>query len=128
MKLGQIINSKQALERLLQGVLPIDIAWEIKLFVNKLNPELISFEQIRAGKIKEYGEEVTEGEEKGMLKVKKENIDLFVKEINELLDKEITFNIPEIKINRLKEFKNKDGEIISISVEDLELLNWLIKE
>jgi hypothetical protein len=73
MKLSQLINSKKALEALLKGSLPINIAWELKKFIKGINPELTSYDEIRNQKIVELGEpEIVDGKPTGTTKLKEE--------------------------------------------------------
>jgi len=128
MKLGTLVNSKKALETLLKGSLPIDIAWELKKLVKVVNPELSSYEEIREQKIIEMGEKFTDKEGKENYKVKDKNLPKFVTEIEELLDKDIDIKVPQIKIKDLIEHKDVNGKSIEITTGELILLDWLIVE
>jgi len=125
MILKTLLESKTALESLLKGSLPIDIAWDLKKFIKIINPELASYEEIRTQKVIEMGYEYQEDNKK-MHKVKDENVNEFAKQINDLLNKEIDVVVPQIKINDLKEYKDVNGKKIDISIEHLMSLDWLI--
>jgi hypothetical protein len=127
MKLRTLIESKQSLENLLKGSLPINVAWELKKFVKLANPELSSFEELRNQKIIELGYE-KEVDGNTVSEVKKENLPVFRKDIEELMDKDIDIIPPQIKISDLIGYKNIDGKEINISTADLMLLDWLIIE
>jgi hypothetical protein len=122
MKLETIINSKQAIENLSKQNLPIRIAFELKTFIQKLNPEFTAFFELRNAKMKEYG---TPGEVKPdgsqVFTFTPENTEKFNAEINEVLDKDIDADIPVIKISDLEKKE------VSISAADLIILEWLIK-
>lgn len=126
MKLKTLVESKTALEGLLKGSLPIDIAWDIKKFIKVINPELASYEEIRTQKVIEMGYECEDENKKKIHKVKDENFGEFVKQINELLNKEVEVVIPQIKIDDIKKFKDVNGKNIEISIEHLMILDWLI--
>jgi len=125
MKLKTLIESKIALENLIKGSLPINIAWDLKKFIKVINPELSSYEELRTQKIIELGEEFEEDKVK-KYKVKDENSNLFATLMNELLEKEITVVIPQIKIKELLEYKDANGKHIEITTSDLMILDWLI--
>jgi len=127
MKLRTLINSKAALETLLKGSLPINIAWELKKFVKSVNPELSSYHEIREQKIIEMGEKYKE-DGKEAHRVKDKNMPEFIKLMNELLDKEIDIVIPQIKIKDLMDYKDVNGKGIDMTTGDLILLDWLIVE
>src|SRR3990167_6587682 len=119
MTLGQLVNSKAALETLLKGSLPIGVAWELKKFVKTINTELTIFEELKNEKIKELGEEVMEdGKSTGSIQVKPENLAEFTNTITELRNKEVEAKIPQIKVDSLKD--------LTISTKDLIALDWLI--
>lgn len=130
MKLGEIINSKQALERFLGQNIPIELAWKIKTFVNKINAELKAYEEIREAKITELGEVITDenSPQKGQLRVKDENMKEFMDLINELLGKELELIAPSVSIAELVKYGEKTNNPISISTADIIMLDWLIKE
>ncbi len=128
MKLGTLVNSKKALETLLKGSLPINIAWELKKLVKVVNPELSSYDEIREQKIIEMGEKFTDKEGKENYKVKDKNLPKFVTEIEELLDKDIDIKVPQIKIKDLIEHKDVNGKSIEITTGELIVLDWLIIE
>lgn len=129
MKLATIINSKDAVIALLKNQLPIDTAWSMKLFVSKISPELTAFEEVKNAKILEYGEEVekeVDGKTTKMTQVKPENLEVFAKEVGELLEKEIEVDVPVVKISDLTAYSKKSKEPIFMSTNDLILLEWLI--
>jgi predicted ATPase len=122
MKLSVLLNSSNAIQNLLKQNLPIEIAWKIKTFVNKINIELKSYDEIRTEKIKVLGEDIGEGR----FQVKKENEEVFLDEIKELQEKEIEGIPPVISFRELIEYSKKYNMPITISTNDLLLLDWLI--
>lgn len=126
MKLGQIANSKNALTTLLKCSLPIGIAWELKKFAKITNDAVVSFEEIRNQKIMEMG--VEDENKKGVYSVKPENMGIYQKEMNELLDKDIDAVVPQIKIADLLSYRDANGKQIEIDAEQLLSLDWLIVE
>jgi len=126
MILKTLVESKNALEGLLKGSLPIDIAWDLKKFIKVINPELASYEEIRIQKVIEMGYEYEDENKKRLHKVKDENMDEFAKQLNELLNKEVEVVVPKIRIDDLKKFKDVNGKNIEISIEHLMILDWII--
>lgn len=124
MKLQRLVESKEALQNLAKGLLPIGVAWDLKGFIKKVEPELTIFEEIRTQKIMELGEVIPEGG----YRVKPENTQEYFKAIGELFEREVEIIIPSIKIEVLKNFKDKDGNEIKMSTNDLIVLDWLIIE
>lgn len=127
MKLQKLVSSRDALSKLSKGLLPIDIAWDLKKLINAVNPELTSYEEIRRAKIIELGTESGEGEAKTIV-VKPENIAAFTEQINQLNEKEIEIPPLQIKIKELIDLKDQNGKKIEISTADLMVLDWLIVE
>jgi hypothetical protein len=129
MKLAVLVNSKDALSALVKQNLPIGIAWDMKMFISNIDSELRSYEEVRVSKIMAYGELVKDesGNDTDQTQVKSENIEIFTKEINEILEKEIEIEVPVITISDLTAYSKKSKEPIFITTNDLILLDWLIK-
>lgn len=134
MKLAMLIGSQNSISALVKENLPINVKWDLKLFISKISPELTAFEELKNAKILEYGEEVEkeiDGKMVKMTQVKQENMEVFTKEINELLEKEVDVIIPDIKIKEIIEYnkvliENKK-QPIDLLISDLLVLDWLIK-
>lgn len=116
MKLRDLVNSKELLEYLATQRFPVVFTFGLKSFIREISNPLLDFEKIRNDKAIEYGEET----EDKQFKVKQENMELFVKEMNELLDADV--DVREFKISQ--KFLEKHN--ISLSVVELEVLDWLI--
>ena len=128
MKLITLIESKTALEKLLTGSLPINIAWDLKKFIKVANPELTSYQEIRDQKIIEFGEKLKDESGQEAHKVKDKNLPAFTKLMDELLNKDIDIVVPQIKIKDLMDYKDVNGKGININTSDLIILDWLIVE
>jgi hypothetical protein len=115
MKLGVIVNSQRALENLSNCPLSISIAWELKKFIKAINPEYVSFEELRNQKVLQYGKKVEGSQQWNVLP---ENNDAFQKDMAELLNKDIDVTIPQFKISDLGN--------VSLSASDLIMLDYLI--
>lgn len=126
-KLSTLVNSQSALKNLIAQNLPIGMAWELKKFIGKINPEIVAFEQLKNEKIIAYGEDVIEGEKKtGAVRVKEENVPVYLEEVNEILQKEIDVDLPEIKMDEIIKYNEKLSKPAEMSIQDLMTLDWLI--
>jgi len=120
MKLGIVVNSKVALDEFLKKDLPIGMSWDVKVLIQKLNPELTSYEDLRMDLIKKYGEQ-KEGTDQ--IQVKIENLKVFFEELAVLQEKEIEVLLPEVKVSKLRKIEG-----FKMNTDDLLQLDWLIKE
>lgn len=111
LKLSQIVNSVQALQRLGEEKLPIKIAYSIQRNIRLLQPELEGYEKSRIGLIKEkYGEK--DGEN---FKVSDNKLEDFTKELVELQSVEVDMDIHKINLDNS----------IQMSANDLLFLSWM---
>jgi len=129
MKLGTLVNSKEALTRLSKQNLPIEVSWKLSKLLKNAVIEISAFEVIRNNKILSYGEIVKDenGKDTGNTKVKTENEEVYRNEIMELLTKDIEIDIPLIEMKEIIEYNKKLEKKIDMQVEDLLLLDWLLK-
>jgi chemotaxis protein CheY-P-specific phosphatase CheC len=124
MKLQILVESKEVLQRLTKGTLPISIAWELKKFIVVVDPHLKAFEELKVQKIVELGVK----KDDRTYEVKPENLGEFHKTMGELLSKDVEVTPPQVKIDSLKNFKDVNGNELFITTEDLIILDWLITE
>ena len=122
-KLQRLVESREALRSLASGLLPIGVAWDLKKFILSIEPEYSLYEEFRSQKVKELGEETSDG-----FRVKQDNFSEFLKAIQEVLDKDVEVEVPSISVEVLRNFRGKNGEEITISTSDLIILDWLIVE
>ena len=129
MKLGTLVNSKEALTRLSKQNLPIEVSWKLSKLLKNAVIEISAFEVLRNNKILSYGEIVKDenGKDTGNTKVKTENEEVYRNEIMELLTKDIEIDIPLIEMKEIIEYNKKLEKKIDMKVEDLLLLDWLLK-
>lgn len=129
MKLGTLVNSKESLIKFSKQNLPIEISWELSKLLTKVLPEITSFETLKNNKIISYGETLKDkdGKDTDQVKVKPENEEIFRNEIIELLDKDIELEIPVIEMKDIIEYNKKLEKKIDMQVEDILILNWLLK-
>jgi len=126
MKLREIVESRGALDELLGLDLPFDNAWDLKIFLSKIQPMLKIYDEEKIKLIKKFGKEIVRTDEDGKeiptgnWEVKPENIEDYSKEMTPLWDKEVKNKLPKIKHTDLK----KVNESIKTSL--LLELDWLI--
>jgi len=129
MKLGTLVNSKEALTKLSKQNLPIEVSWKLSKLLKNAVIEISAFEVLRNNKILSYGEIVKDenGKDTDNTKVKTENEEVYRNEIMELLTKDIEIDIPLIEMKEIIEYNKKLEKKIDMQVEDLLLLDWLLK-
>jgi lipoate-protein ligase A len=115
--LGQIINSKEALQNLLNTKLPIKTSFVLNKLALALNPELENYEKRRVELVKEYGEEITKEDGTTEFKVKQENLELFVEDLAKLHAVEIDLDFTKLKI---EDFGNVEIEAANLPLWILE--------
>jgi hypothetical protein len=114
MKMFTIKNAESALRKLVNAELPIKLAFQISSMVDEIDTHLQKFEEFRIELVKKYGDETENGIEV------KNNIDEFNKEINDLMNVEITVNITPVDMDV---FMNIDN--VNLSVADIKALQIL---
>jgi hypothetical protein len=116
LKLGTIINSKEAFQELLKEKLPIRKAFKIKEVLKLIEPKFEMYEDLRSKLIMEkYGEQ--EGET-GNWKVRDSMSKKFFLELQELQSEDIELDTVKIKL--------PDDDSIKITSANMYLLEWII--
>lgn len=127
-KLIELVNSVEALNKLSETKLPANVSFSLSKFLKEATNDLESYNKVKNEKIKEYGVVVLD--ENGKEKLSEdgnttysftdESSKKYVSEMQEIENKEILLDIPEIKIKDL-------GDSV---IEPIYLvrLSWLIKE
>ena len=114
MKMFIIKNAESALRKLVNADLPIKIAFQISSVIDEIDVHLQKFEEFRIDLVQKYGEKTDNGVEV------KENIEEFNKEINDLLNAEVTVTVQSIDIDT---FLSIDS--VNISVAEIKALQQL---
>jgi len=135
MKLIELVNSIEALNKLSETKLTAGVAFSLGKFLKEITPEVEMYSKVRSEKIVEYGipmvdeKGVVVTDDKGNTRYSfsdkgstelNENGKKFVSEMNEVEEKEVSVKIPEIKIS--------DLGTSAIEPKYLLTLSWLIKE
>lgn len=98
--LGQIKLSEQALVRLSNEALPIQIAFQVSRLIRQLGPELQNLENQRLKLVHKYGQTDTDS---GQTTVPPENIPQFTEEMTPLLDTLIQIDFEKIPLSKFPE-------------------------
>ena len=115
LKLAELVNMREALEKLVQMDLPIKQSFLLSKFAKKATVELQEFEEQRVKLVNKYGET---DETTGTTSVAPANLEAFRKDLDELTDVELFFDIPPIRVEAL--------ENVKISVSDLMALEPIL--
>jgi hypothetical protein len=114
MKMFIIKNAESALRKLVNADLPIKIAFQISSVIDEIDVHLQKFEEFRIDLVQRYGEKTDNGIEV------KNNIEEFNKEINDLLNAEVTDTVQPIDMDT---FLSIDS--VNISVAEIKALQQL---
>ena len=116
LKLGTILNSKEAFQELLKEKLPIRKAFRIKEVLKLIEPKFEMYEDLRSKLIMEkYGEQEVKS---GNWKVKDSMTKEFFLELQELQSEDIELDVVKIKL--------PDDDSIKITSANMYLLEWII--
>lgn len=118
-QLGKVVNSKDALGRLLTEKFPVKTAYIIQKNFRAVESELKSYEEQRSKLIVEkYGvQEINaEGEKTESWKVPDDRMVSFSREMSELFSVELELSLSKVKL----------PETCEISPSDIYLLDWMI--
>jgi len=111
-----ILDSKEALERLAVEKLPVRTSYNLGKFLKAVNKELEIFNEFRNELLNKYGER----QEDNTYKIDSGNIQKFNDEVIELINIEVHFDFELLLLDSLGN--------VSISSQDMLALDYLIKE
>lgn len=125
MKLGRIIDPKfkETLKKLADQDLPIKASFILKGVVLSSDSESKKFEEVRIEAVKKLGDKKEDGslavDEKGIVNINAENMKEYTGQLSALLETDI--EVKGLTLNDL-------GEKVSLNVQDLLILDDIIKE
>lgn len=112
-KIGKLLEMKKSLEKLISlDDIPIKTSFKIAKSIKNFNDEYTAFEDSKTKLFKKYGEENKEGN----LEVKKENIEKFKKEIEDLMEIKINIKVPKVTLKELGDIKISPGDIANLDI------------
>ena len=105
-KMSDLLNATETLQKLSQKELKARLALQISRLLKEGEREIQNFNEVRTNLINKYGEKDEKGElvtdENKNCKILNDQIEIFSKELNELVDMEIEINANKIKIADLE--------------------------
>ena len=125
MKLVRLTDARlhAALQRLGSASVPLRVAFKVKGIQSRVDEELKKFEQCRQEALAKFGKKDAEGKlltkADGAVEFEPEQMQLFVAELNELGETEVS--IPSLNISEL-------GDKVDFSANDLFILDGIIVE
>lgn len=129
MKLGTLVKQQRSINKIVKAKFTNRSSWKLSKLLKNAVIEISAFEVLRNNKILSYGEIVKDenGKDTDNTKVKTENEEVYRNEIMELLTKDIEIDIPLIEMKEIIEYNKKLEKKIDMQLEDLLLLDWLLK-
>ena len=101
-KIADLVNSTEALQKLAGTDLKARLAWQVARLLKAAEVEIQSFNETRMNLIKKYGVKNEDGElntdEKGNCQIIPESVEAFSKELGELIETEVEINANKILI------------------------------
>lgn len=117
LRLSQIIDSKDALQRLAGERFPANIAYRIQRNIQALSPDGEAYEKARADLIRnKYGDPI-EGTSDQFVVKDPEKIKLFTEEIKKLLEEETEVTIMTLKLEVLHDITPIDLMVLEYMIE-----------
>lgn len=115
--LDNLINSINILQRISSEPLKAKTAYVVAKLIKAADAEMTNFNEIRFNLIDKYGEKDENGEFKtdgNNVILKKETVDDFNKELRELLNTSITFNVNKLNLDDLESINFTPAEMIQL--------------
>ena len=117
-KISDIINSTEILQKLAQQNFKAKLALSIARLLKQVEAEIQIFNTTRIDLVKKYGIKDENGElitdDSGNCTIEDNSLEVFNKELNELLNTEIEINANKIDINLLEECDFTPSEITAL--------------
>lgn len=108
-KISDLLNATETLQKLAQKDFKAKLAWTISKLLKQAEAEIQSFNETRMTLVKKYGEKDENDElitdDKGNCKIVQECIDDFSNELDELLNTEVEINANKIQMSLLEDVK-----------------------
>ena len=114
-KIVQLINSTEMLQKLAKQDFTAKMAWQIARLLKAAEAEIQSFNETRMTLINKYGEKDENGQlitdEIGNCKIDEASVAEFSAQLNDLLETQVEINANKIRMEDLAEVKFTPGEI-----------------
>lgn len=109
--MSTVFSSRPAFQQLVKQSFSAKVAYRLSKIVRKVDQELQDFEKARVALVEKYARDV---DEDGNKTVPPENISMFVKEVEELLNLEVDLDIPLIPLSWLEDVQLTTEQMILI--------------
>ena len=117
-KLGEIMNSMDTMQKLANVSFKGKTAFQIARILKKLDEEIKTFNDTRSTLIQKYGVKDENGklivDEQGNCKLREDGVVDFNKELNELLNTTIEINANKLDVNSLDEGDFTPADMIAL--------------
>jgi hypothetical protein len=124
--LKNIVDAQESFTTLLKKNIPFRATYRLSKLIMELNKEMEAYEKVKGELFKKYGEEI-EIEGQKMLEIKKDKMNIFMADNNDLLAEEITLAYEPMFIEDLVSIKEGKEEEDVISVKDMIALKMFFK-
>ena len=114
-KISDLLNSTEALQKLSKTDLKAKLAWQVSRLLKSADKEIQEFNETRMKLIQKYGEKDENSElvtdENGNCKITPDSIESFSNELNDLVISEVELNANKIRIDDLNEVNFTPAEM-----------------
>lgn len=114
-KIADLLNSTDVLQKLANKELKAKLAWSVSKLLKAADKEIQDFNETRMNLIKKYGEKDESGElitdEKGNCKIIADNMNTFTTELNELMNADVEINANKILIDDIGDIEFTPSEM-----------------
>ncbi len=123
-KMSDLLNSTETLQKLSQKELKARLALSIARLLKEAEREIQNFNEVRMNLIKKYGEKDENGElitdDNGNCKIVPDGVEIFSKELNEAISTEIEINANKLRIDDLDnlDFTPSDMAVLEPFIEE----------
>lgn len=118
LKIADLLNSTDVLQKLAGKELKAKLAWQVGRMLKEAEKEIQSFNETRMQLINKYGSKDENGElvmdENNNCKIEPESINNFSNELNELIASEIEINAHKIKIDDIENINFTPSEMAQL--------------
>ena len=114
-KINDLLNSVETLQKLSQKDFKAKLAWQIARLLKSAEAEIQAFNDTRMNLIRKYGEKDENGElvtdERGNCKIVEAQVNDFSTELNDLVNSEVEINANKINIDLLEDLDFTPNEM-----------------
>jgi len=109
--ISEILNAKPVIEELVEQDISIKTAYRLSRIIKELNNELQTFEEQRQKLVHKHGKQV-EDAPTGNVVVPEENMEVFQKDLSELLTATLNLNCEPMRVEEFGDIKIKTSRLL----------------